>query len=76
MYCGFYLIHDTEQLVLCQFIVALVLYKCTFKCVSNVALCIMSIDESRPNGHQLHTVKGKIKFQTYQFDENVSNWGV
>ena len=33
-------------------------------------------DESRPRGHQLHTVLCQNKVQTYQFDENISNWGV
>ena len=35
---------------------------------------IVVLDESRPRGRQLHTVSCQNKVQTYQFNENISNW--
>ena len=34
------------------------------------------LDKRRPPGPQFHTVSCQNKVQTYQFDENISNWGV
>ena len=36
----------------------------------------MQGDEKKPRGRRFHTVLCQKYFQTYQFDENYSNWGV